>query len=204
MAGRIEGKVAIVTGGGDGIGQAICRLFAREGARLVVAELNKAKGEAMAKEIVDAGGEAVFIQTDVGRKQDNLAVVDLAVERFGTVDILVNNAWGGGGLARVEFKTDEAMQHGLHVGFLGPFWAMQKAFPIMKAKGWGRVINLCSLNGVNAHMGTLEYNTSKEALRTLTRTAAREWATTGVVCNVICPGRQDGVGARDGGEDIPT
>ena len=63
--------------------------------------------------------------------------------------------------------------HGLNVGFLGPFWAMQAAFPSMKANGWGRVVNMCSLNGVNAHMGSLEYNTSKEALRTLTRTAAR-------------------------------
>ena len=188
MARRIEGRVAVVTGGGDGIGQAICRVFAREGAKLVVAELDKGKGEAMAKEIVDGGGEAVFIRTDVGRKDDNLAMIDLCLSTYGTIDILVNNAWGGGAIARVEHKTDEAMQHGLHVGFLGPLWAMQAAFPTMKAKGWGRVINLCSLNGVNAHMGTLEYNTSKEALRTLTRTAAREWAATGVVCNVICPG----------------
>jgi NAD(P)-dependent dehydrogenase (short-subunit alcohol dehydrogenase family) len=64
---------------------------------------------------------------------------------------------------------------------------MQKAFPIMKAKGYGRVVNICSLNGVNAHIGTLEYNSAKEALRAMTRTAAREWASTGVVCNVICP-----------------
>jgi NAD(P)-dependent dehydrogenase (short-subunit alcohol dehydrogenase family) len=64
---------------------------------------------------------------------------------------------------------------------------MQAAFPHMKAKGWGRVVNICSLNGVNAHMGTLEYNSAKEALRAATRTAAREWAPTGVVCNIICP-----------------
>ena len=80
------------------------------------------------------------------------------------------------------------MDHALRVGFLGPIWAMQAAFPIMKAKGYGRIINICSLNGVNAHMGTADYNTAKEALRTLTRSAAREWAPTGVVANVICPG----------------
>ena len=79
----------------------------------------------------------------------------------------------------MEFKTDETMDHALRVGFLGPMWAMQTAFPIMKAKGYGRIINICSLNGVNAHMGTADYNTAKEALRTLTRSAAREWASTG-------------------------
>ena len=189
MAGRIEGKVAIITGGGDGIGHAVARRFAKEGAKLVVAELDTAKGEAVVEEVAEAfGTEAAFIRTDVGKKEDNLAMVDLAVDRFGSADILVNNAWGGGNLSRVEFKSDETMQHGLHVGFLGPFWAMQATFPHMKANGWGRVVNMCSLNGVNAHMGSLEYNTSKEALRTLTRTAAREWATTGITCNVICPG----------------
>ena len=189
MAGRIQDKVAVITGGGDGIGQAVARRFAQEGAKLVIAELDPAKGEAIAAELSDAfGTDAAFIATDVGKKEDNLAMIELALERFGSVDILVNNAWGGGNLSRVEFKSDATMQHGLHVGFLGPFWAMQAAFPAMKANGWGRVVNMCSLNGVNAHMGSLEYNTSKEALRTLTRTAAREWAKTGVTCNVICPG----------------
>jgi NAD(P)-dependent dehydrogenase (short-subunit alcohol dehydrogenase family) len=79
------------------------------------------------------------------------------------------------------------MAHGYAVGFQGPLWAMQRAFPTMKANGWGRVVNICSLNGVNAHMGTLEYNTAKEALRTLSRTAAREWAGYGITVNVICP-----------------
>src|SRR4029453_18010383 len=72
-------------------------------------------------------------------------------------------------------------------GFYGPYWAMPAAFPHMKAQGWGRVVNLCSLNGVNAHVGTLEYNAAKEALRALTRTAAREWAPTGVTVNALCP-----------------
>ena len=187
--GRIQGKVAIVTGGGDGIGEAICRRYAAEGAKLVIAELDAENGERVADAVrKDFDADVRFIETDVANKDDNLAMVELAKKEFGTLDILVNNAWGGGGLGRVEFKTDDQLGHGFGVGFYGPFWAMQAAFPIMKAKGWGRVVNLCSLNGVNAHMGTLEYNCAKEALRTLTRTAAREWAETGVVCNVICPG----------------
>ena len=105
------------------------------------------------------------MRTDVRRKDDNVAMIDAAVDAWGTVDILVNNAWGGGKISRVELKTDELIEHGLAVGFRGPLWAMQTAFPIMKAQGYGRVINICSLNGVNAHMGTVEYNSAKEALR---------------------------------------
>ena len=114
-------------------------------------------------------------------------MIQAAVEAWGTLDILVNNAWGGGKLSRVEYKTDELIEHGLAVGFRGPLWAMQAAHPIMKAQHHGRIINICSLNGVNAHMGTVEYNAAKEGLRAATRTAAREWANTGIVLNVICP-----------------
>ena len=187
--GRLEERVAIVTGAGDGIGKAVARRFVAEGARVLVAELDERSGADVAAALVaEFGGDVRFRRTDVGVKADNLAMVEAAADRWGRLDILVNNAYGGGRLGRVEHKTDELMDHGLRVGFLGPFWAMQAAFPIMKAQGYGRIINVCSLNGVNAHMGTTEYNTAKEALRTLTRTAAREWAPTGVVANVICPG----------------
>jgi NAD(P)-dependent dehydrogenase (short-subunit alcohol dehydrogenase family) len=188
MSGRLHDRVAIVTGGGDGIGHGICRRFAAEGAKVVVAELNDATGPKVAQEIHDEFGvDAFAIRTDVSNKADVTAMVDAARDRFGTVDILVNNAWGGGSLKRVEFKTDDDMAHGMGVGFYGPFWAMQAVFPIMKAQRRGNIINLCSLNGVNAHVGTAEYNTAKEALRSLTRTAAREWAPHGIVANVICP-----------------
>jgi len=79
------------------------------------------------------------------------------------------------------------MSRALDVGFYGPLWAMTAALPVMKANRWGRVINMCSLNGVNAHMGTVEYNSAKEALRAATRTAAREWAGWGITANIVCP-----------------
>jgi NAD(P)-dependent dehydrogenase (short-subunit alcohol dehydrogenase family) len=185
MSGRLDGRVAIVTGGGDGIGRAIARAFAAEGANVLVADIDADKADEAAAEI---GEGARSTRTDVTAKDDVVAMVAAALDAWGRVDILVNNAWGGGRLSRVEHKTDELFDHGFHVGFYGPMWAMQAAFPTMKANGYGRIINLCSLNGVNAHVGTAEYNSAKEALRALTRTAAREWAPYGIVVNAICPG----------------
>ncbi|NKZ03004.1 SDR family NAD(P)-dependent oxidoreductase [Actinomadura latina] len=183
--GELTGRVAVVTGAGDGIGRGVARRFAAAGARVLVAELNEETGARVAAEI---GENARFVRTDVTDKAQVHAMIAAAVETWGAVDVLVNNAWGAGTVGRVENKTDENLARGFAMGYYGPLWAMQAAFPYMKARGWGRVINMCSLNGVNAHMGTLEYNSAKEALRTLTRTAAREWAPTGVVVNAICPG----------------
>ena len=182
MSGALRDKVALITGAGAGIGAGIARRFADEGARVVVAEYDAAAGVAIAGEI---GG--LFVETDVGQRDQIDHAVATAVAEFGVLDILVNNAWGGGAISRVEAKTDEQVARAMAVGFYGPFWAMRAAYDHMKRRGWGRVVNMCSLNGVNAHMGSLEYNAAKEALRTLTRTAAREWAPTGVTVNAICP-----------------
>ncbi len=182
MSGELQGRVALVTGGGAGIGAGVVRRYADEGAKVVVADVNEEQGSEVAASV-----DGLFVRCDVARRMDVEGAVSAAVETYGSIDIVVNNAWGGGSISRVEDKTGEALNAGMAVGYLGPFWAMRSAYPHMKAKGWGRIINMVSLNGVNAHIGSLEYNAAKEALRALTRTAAREWAPSGVTVNAIAP-----------------
>ena len=184
---RLEDRVAIVTGGGQGVGRGIARRFAREGAALLLAQRNAEQGEQMAAELRgEFGVRATFVRTDVTVREQVDAMVQAAVDRFGSIDILVNNA-GGSFPKRLENHTDADMAQGMDLNFWSSFWAMRAAFPHMKARKWGRVINLGSLNGVNAHMFTAQYNISKEAVRALTRTAAVEWGPHGITCNVICP-----------------
>ena len=185
--GRLNGRTAVITGAGQGIGRGIARRFAREQARILVAERDEASGRETVAQASALGAEAHFVPTDVGVQEQVVGAIAEAVGRFGGLDILVNNAWSGAPMARVEWRETEEMEAAFRVGTLSNFWSMQAAFPHMKARGGGRIINLCSLNGVNAHPFTVHYNMAKEAVRAITRTAAREWAVHGILCNVICP-----------------
>lgn len=191
--GKLDERVAVITGAGEGLGRGIARRFAAEGARIAIGDINADLGASAADELVaDFGADVVALEIDVRRKDDDLALVEEARERWGTVDILVNNAWGGATICGVEEKTDEQMLHGINLALLGPFWLMQATYPLMKAQRWGRIVNMCSMAGTNAFAGTLEYNAAKEGLRALTRTAAREWAPYGIVANAVCPGGRGG------------
>lgn len=188
---RLDDRVAIVTGGAQGIGLGVARAFARRGARVVVANRTRETGQAAA-DALDAdfgedGGSGCFVAADVSREDSVREMVATVVERFGRIDVLVNNATPAGGAARVEHMAQELVEQHVRVNYYAAFWAMQAAFPHMKQAGFGRVINMASLNGINAHRYTLMYNASKEALRALTRTAAAEWGRHGITCNVICP-----------------
>ncbi|WP_239025881.1 SDR family NAD(P)-dependent oxidoreductase [Sphingomonas paeninsulae] len=184
----MSGRVAVVTGGADGIGRGIVRRLAADGARVLLADIDAERGrEAAAEAERDADVAVVFHQVDVTDRAAVERMIAVANERFGAVDILVNNAWSGTTLKRIEYKTDAEMLHGMTMAMSAALWAMQAAFPAMKARGWGRIVNIGSLNGVNAHIGSAEYNVCKEALRALSRTAAREWAGHGITCNIVCP-----------------
>ena len=184
---RLSGRTAVITGAGDGIGRGMAERFAREGAAVLVADFNEEKGRKAAEELRREGADAEFFCCDVTDRRDVETMIGACAERFGSVDILVNNAYRGPGPERLETMSDERFEESLRINLYAAKWSMTAAFPRMLSKGWGRIINICSLNGVNAHMGTTDYNVGKEALRTLTRTAAREWAGHGICANIICP-----------------
>ena len=184
--GRLDGKVAIVTGGASGMGAATVRRFVEEGARLVVADLQVEKGEALAAE---CGGEAAFIATDVGVEADVQAMVALAVERFGRLDCLFNNA-GFGGVAGAIDETDMGDAYARTVAGLltGPVLGMKHATPVMKAQGNGSIISTASVAGLRGGMGPHVYSALKAAVIGLTRSVAVELAAFRVRVNAICPG----------------
>ena len=186
--GRLAAKVALVTGAGQGIGRGIALVFAREGARVCVAELKAHRGERTAGEIRAAGGEAFAVEADVGRKADVERMVAEAVQRFGSVDVLVNNAHGFGARAPLAEIPDEQFDLSLTSGVKGTWWAMCATRPHMAERGWGRIINMVSLAAERGDAGLGEYNAAKAGIAALTRTAAREWGRQGITANAIAPG----------------
>lgn len=190
---RLHDRVALITGAAAGIGAGVARRFAREGASLWLCDIDATACQTLAADLRQRHGiQAQASGCDVTRQDEVTATVQQAIEHFGRVDILVNNAWGRRpgqrGYAPVQALTAADLDWAMDMAPKAALWAMQAAYPGMRQRRWGRIINMCSLNGVNAHPYTGDYNMAKEALRTLTRTAAREWAADGICCNAICPG----------------
>ena len=187
---QLQGRTAFITGGSRGIGLGIARAYAEQGATVVMAARDVNVGVAAAENVNRdyPHGRAFFLETDITDKDCLEQRLDQVMRDIGDVDILINNATlGGGEPTRLEYTDTQNIQNLTEVNYYAPFWAMQKIFPSMKANQWGRIINMCSLNGINAHRYTVGYNSSKEALRALTRTAAAEWGAYGITCNVMCP-----------------
>ena len=180
-------QVALITGAGGGIGRGIALNFAKEGAAVVVAELDVVSGEAVVAELKALGGKAVFIKTDVCNKADIEAAVQLAVDQFGGLDILVNNAFAPTPNMLLEEKTDAMLEQTLGSTVWAAWWAMKAALPHMKARGGGKIINFYSIDieiGAWLHG---DYNTAKSAIVGLTRSAASEWGRFNIRANAIAP-----------------
>jgi len=184
----LSGRVAIVTGAGRGIGRGIARSLARHGARLVTADIDGATAADAAREIGEAGGEAIAYEVDVADSAGVRAMVEQCLARFGTVDILVNNA-GAVTTQMVEDMPEADWRRVVDVNLTGPFLCSKAVLPTMRAKGAGKIVNVSS-NGAKriSYNGGASYTASKEGLLAFTRHLAYEVARFGVNVNAICPG----------------
>ncbi len=184
---RLENKVAIVTGGASGIGQAICELFAREGAKVVVADINRDGGNETVSHIGNNSGQAIFVEADVSREEDAKKIVSAAVEEFGKINILVNNA-AEFVLKGMEELTAEDWRKTIGVNVQGPCFCIKCAVPEMKKAGGGSIVNIASVAGVIALANHLPYGPSKGALITMTRNLAQELGPFNIRVNCLSPG----------------
>ena len=183
----VDGKVVIVTGSGRGVGKGMALHLGKGGARVVVAEWKEHLLTETCAELTELGVENLGVVCDIQRKDQIDAMVAQTVERFGRVDALVNNAQTFRPLAAIADVSEDDVDVFYTSGVKGTLWAMQAVYPHMKAQGWGRIVNFASSMGITGGTGFAAYNASKEAIRALTRTAAREWGADGIVVNAIAP-----------------
>ncbi len=184
---RLQDKVAIVTGSGRGIGREAALLFAREGAKVVVSDIDSALGEQTATEIRRAGGTAIFVRADVSQRADAQLLADTSAKEFGRIDILVNNA----GILRdatLLKMTEEQFDQVIAVNLKGVFNCTQAVAPIMIQQGKGKIINVSSVVALYGNFGQTNYVAAKAGVIGMTKVWARELGRKGICVNAVCPG----------------
>jgi 3(or 17)beta-hydroxysteroid dehydrogenase len=185
---RLAGKVALISGGARGMGAVEARLFAQEGAKVIIGDILEAPGRQVEAEIKTQGGQAVFVRLDVTQEKDWQGAVSLAVERFGKLDILVNNA-GISQQSRVEHTPVEEWERVMDINAKGVFLGTKVAIPVMRRTGAGSIINISSQLGlVGTDNSSPQYQASKGAVRLLTKATAIQYARDGIRVNSVHPG----------------
>ena len=185
----LDGKVALITGAGSGIGAAMAKLFAHEGAKIGVADIDADNGRMVADEIQSSGGESIFIHADVAKSVDIKAMIDQTLQTFGRIDILCNNA---GILGQpLEGLTEERWRMEIDIMLTGPFIASQYVIPIMRKQGGGNIINTGSIGSLIAGGSSPAYTAAKGGLLMLTKFLGKSLAKEKIRVNCICPGPVD-------------
>ena len=185
---KLENKVAIITGSTRGIGRATAKLFAAEGAKVVVVGTNAELGENCVAEIKTDGGEAVFCKTDVTSEESLSALVKVALDTYGRIDILVNNAGVGGSTANMNDITMDEWNKVLATNLTAPFMLCKKVIPVMEEQGGGAIVNIASMASTGAGGGGLACTSAKHGLLGLTRQMSMDHGRTGVRINAVLPG----------------